>query len=91
MQETNLRELISFIKTKNFTEARKWIRNNLDTDVNVLYNQFYDIASELCAKNSVPGLIVLIADYQFKNAFSANPEINFAAFVAHCMQDLEFE
>lgn len=91
MQESNIRELISYVKDKNFTEARKWIKNNIDTDVNDLYNQFYDNASELCDKNSVPALVLLIAHYQYQNAFSANPEINFAAFIAQSMSDLQFQ
>jgi hypothetical protein len=35
-------------------------------------------------------LVLHIATYQYQNAFSANPEINFSAFCAHVMLDLEF-
>lgn len=91
MQENTIKELITHIKDKNFTETRKWIKNNLDTDVNYLYNQFYDIAFDVCKKSSVPQLILIIAKYQYQNAFSANAEINFAAFCVECMSELEFE
>lgn len=90
MQETSIRELIALMKDKNFTEVRKWVRNNLDTDVNVLYNEFYDSASQYFTPDSVPMLVLHIATYQYQNAFSANPEINFSAFCAHVMFDLEF-
>jgi len=90
MQETSIRELINFMKDKDFTEVRKWVRNNLDTDVNVLYNEFYDSASQYFTPDSVPMLVLHIATYQYQNAFSANPEINFSAFCAHVMLDLEF-
>ena len=90
MQETSIRELINFMKDKDFTEVRKWVRNNLDTDVNVLYNEFYDSASQYFTTDSVPMLVLHIATYQYQNAFSANPEINFSAFCAHVMLDLEF-
>jgi DNA polymerase III delta prime subunit len=90
MQETSIRELIALMKDKNFTEVRKWVRNNLDTDVNVLYNEFYDSASQYFTPDSVPMLVLHIATYQYQNAFSANPEINFSAFCAHVMLDLEF-
>lgn len=90
MQETSIRELINLMKDKDFTEVRKWVRNNIDTDVNVLYNQFYDSASQYFTPDSVPMLVLHIATYQYQNAFSANPEINFAAFCAHVMLDLEF-
>lgn len=90
LQETSIKELVGYMKTKNFTEVRKWAKNNIDTDVNVLYNQFYDTASEYFAKSSVPFLIMLIAKYQYQNAFSANPEINFVSFLAESMVELEF-
>lgn len=90
IQETSIRELVDFMKDKNFTEVRKWIRNNLDADVDILYNQFYDYASHYFTTQCVPMLIVHIATYQYQNAFSANPEINFAAFCAHVMLELEF-
>ena len=91
MQENTIKELFILMKDKNFTEVRKWIKNNLDTDVNYLYNQFYEVAFDICKKASIPHLILLIAQYQHQNAFSANPEINFAAFCVECMKELEFE
>ena len=91
MQENTIKELLILMKDKNFTEVRKWIKNNLDTDVNYLYNQFYEVAFDICKKASIPHLILLIAQYQHQNAFSANPEINFAAFCVECMKELEFE
>ena len=90
MQETSIRELINFMKDKDFTEVRKWVKNNVDTDVNVLYNQFYESASQYFTPDSIPMLVLHIATYQYQNAFSANTEINFAAFCAHVMLDLEF-
>ena len=90
MQESNIRELIAYMKDKDFTEVRKWVKNNLDTDVNVLFNQFYDSASLYFTSDSIPLLVLHIATYQYQNAFSANPEINFSAFCAHVMLELEF-
>ena len=90
MQETSIRELINFMKDKDFTEVRKWVKNNVDTDVNILYNQFYESASHYFTPDSIPMLVLHIATYQYQNAFSANTEINFAAFCAHVMLDLEF-
>ena len=34
LQETSIKELIGHIKDKNYTEAKKWTKNNLDSDVN---------------------------------------------------------
>lgn len=90
LQQTSIRELIGFMSDKNFTEVRKWVKNNIDTDVNVLFNEFYVSASELFTPRCIPALVVLIARYQYQNAFSANPEINFVAFLAEVMAEMEF-
>jgi len=90
MTENSIKDLISLMKVKNYSEVRKWIRNNLDTDVNVLYNQFYDSSAQYFTVNYIPLLITLIAKYQYRNAFAANPEINFAAFCADVMINIEF-
>jgi hypothetical protein len=91
MQEVSLKELVSLMKDKNYTEMRKWVKYNLDTDVNVLFNQFYETASDFLDKTSVPQMVMLIAEYQYKNAFAANPEINFMAFLTEAMLRCEFE
>ena len=90
LQQSSIRELVGLMKDKNFTEVRKWVKNNIDTDVNVLFSEFYNTASELFTPRCIPALVVLIARYQYQNAFSANPEINFVAFVAETMAEMEF-
>jgi len=91
MQETNLRGLITFLKEKNYTEMRKWVKNNLDTDVNQLFTQIYDTAEEFVTPDSLPPLVLHLAEYQYQNAFAANPEINFVAFLTRVMMDVEFK
>ena len=91
MQETNLRGLITFLKEKNYTEMRKWVKNNLDTDVNQLFTQIYDTAEEFVTSDSLPPLVLHLAEYQYQNAFVANPEINFVAFLTRVMMDVEFK
>ena len=90
LKETSIKELISFMKDKNYTEMRNWVSVNLDTDVNTLYRQFYDTAGDLLEKSSVPLIIILIAKYQYQNAFSVDPTINFMAFLTECMIECKF-
>jgi len=90
IQQTSIRDLINMMKDKNYTEVRKWVKNNIDTDVNSLYNEFYETASQFFSTKDIPLLVTLIAKYQYQNAFAANSEINFAAFLAEVMLDAEF-
>jgi DNA polymerase III delta prime subunit len=87
MQETSIRELIGYMKDKNFTEVRKWVKNNTDTDVNNLYTQFYETVGQLFKPRDIPVVVSLIAKYQYQNAFAANSEINFAAFIGDIMME----
>lgn len=90
MRETSIKELIQFMKDKNLTEVRKWVKNNMDSDVSDLYTEFYESAYEYFEKSSVPILILEVATYQYQNAFVANQEINFVAFLLKVMQECEF-
>lgn len=90
LQQTSIKELITLMKEKNFTEVRKWVKNNIDSDVDVLYNEFYNNASTFFTPRNIPLLVVTTAKYQYQNAFSANPEINFAAYLAELMIEGEF-
>ena len=90
LQQASIKDLVQLMKDKNFTEIRKWTKNNIDTDVNVLYNEFYETSSEFFTTRSIPSLVILIAKYQYQNSFAANPEINFTAFLVEVMVEMEF-
>jgi hypothetical protein len=90
LTKSSIKDLVMLMKDKNYTEVRKWARNNIDTDVNDLYTEFYDTASQYFSPQSVPSLVMLIAKYQYQNAFAANHEINFVAFLTEVMIDAEF-
>jgi DNA polymerase III delta prime subunit len=90
MTEASIKDLVHLLKDRNYTEIRKWVKNNLDTDVNYLYNQFYDISADIMSPTSNAQLVLHLAKYQYQNAFAANPEINFLAFLVEVMKDCEF-
>ncbi len=90
LQQSSIRDLVKLMKEKNFTEIRKWTKNNIDTDVNVLYNEFYETAVDHFTARCIPALVLLIAKYQYQNSFAANVEINFTAFLVEVMLEMEF-
>ena len=91
MAETSIKDLLALMKDKNFTEVRKWVKSNVDSDVNTLYATFYDTAYDYFEPQFIPALVVLIGKYQYQNAFAANSEINFAAFCAEVMLELSIK
>jgi replication factor C small subunit len=70
---------------------RKWIGTNSSADVNTLFRSLYDTAYDILDQNSVPQLILILADYQYKAAFVVDQEINLAACMTQIMIDCEFK
>ena len=84
-------DLITAMKEKNFTDARKWIVSNLDNSPPELFRKIYETMYESLEKNSVPEAVLIIAEYQYKSAFVADQEINFVACVVELMMRCEFK
>lgn len=90
--DDNINTLISYLKDKKFTEMRKWVGENTDIDSSVLYRQLYDILpTKLKSTTSVAGAIIVLAEYQYKEAFVANSEINRVAALATLMAECDWK
>lgn len=90
LQETTLKELMGFLKDKDFTAARKWVADNFDTDSSVLFRSIYDNASTYVEKSSIPALVLVLARYQYQDAFVADKELNLMACITELMVDCVF-
>ncbi len=86
-----LDELMKFLKEKSFNDMRKWVGTNSDMDYRKVYRAIYDSLKDNLKPHDVPKAVVLIARYQYMNAFVQDPEINFAAFCTELMTDCEFK
>ena len=89
--ETTVKLLITHMKTKNFTEIRKWVTENSDRDATELYRTLYDIASEAVKPHSIPTLILILAKYQYQESFVADHVINQCACLVEIMTHVEFQ
>lgn len=91
IEEVTIKELLEYMRNKNFTNVRKWVGQNLDNDVSAIIRKFYDNANDLFTAASVPQLILTLADYQYKAAFVVDQEINLSACLAEIMVNCEFK
>jgi DNA polymerase III delta prime subunit len=89
--EENLKGLVELLKAKNFTEVRKWVAENNDLDQAVFFRKLYDTASQYLKPNSIPQLVITLADYQYKAAFVADHEINILACLTEIMAEGDFK
>lgn len=91
ISDENLKDLISFLKEKEFGNVRKWVANNLDNDPARIYRKVYDTLYDKLEPATVPHLVLIIADYQYKSAFVADQEINLLACMTEIMSQLRFK
>lgn len=88
--DDNIKALIKHLKEKSFTNMRKWVGENSDIETAVLFRKLYDMASQVMKPSSVPHLVLILGDYQYKSAFVADHEINTVACLTMIMTECEF-
>jgi len=89
--EESFKGLIKNLKDKNFTEVRKWVAKNGDSDSINIFRQLYDSASSNIEANSIPQLVLILADYQYKSAFVSDQELNLMAALTETMAQCKFK
>ena len=87
----NVKELTSFLKSKDFKKMRAWVVNNMDQDTVSIFRGLYDNMNEYVEPHSIPQLILIIADYQYKAAFVADHELNVVACMTEIMANVSFK
>ena len=91
VSDIQLTPLMKALKEKDFVAARKWLSDNDDIDSVSLYRKIYDNAYDILESSSVPQLVLLIAKYQYQNAFVADQQINTLAFITEMMLEMEYQ
>lgn len=91
VSDINLDKVLDLMRDKNFTAVRKWVAENNDMSTDELFKKIYDHMSPQITPESVPELVMILAEYQYKSAFVANQEINTAAMFAQIMMACQFK
>jgi len=91
LEELNVTELVESLKTKRFSDMRKWTNSNMDSDTTRIFRKLYDSLSSYLKPQSVPQAVLIIADYQYKSAFVADQEINMVACLTEIMVECSFK
>ena len=91
LTEESFKGLVKNLKDKNFTEVRKWVAKNGDSDSINIFRQLYDTASSNIDAASIPQLVLILADYQYKAAFVSDQELNLMAALTEIMAQCKFK
>ena len=88
--EVSIAEIIKHLKNKDFGAIRKWVAT-ADFDAATLYRKLYDNLYDVLQPQSIPQAVIILADYQYKQAFVADVEINTVACLTEIMVSVEFK
>tara|TARA_R100000951_G_scaffold60209_5_gene50611 strand:+ start:2937 stop:3872 length:936 start_codon:yes stop_codon:yes gene_type:complete len=79
------------LKEKNFKAMRKWVVENMDMDTTAIFRGVYDSMNTYVDSQSIPQLVLILADYQYKDAFVADHELNTVACFTEVMANVKFK
>jgi DNA polymerase III delta prime subunit len=91
IQEVSLNNLMKALKDKNFKQMRQWVTDNIDVEPAALFRKIYDNMYEYVEPQSIPQLVLILADYQYKNSFVADHELNVVACCTEIMAGVNFK
>jgi DNA polymerase III delta prime subunit len=91
LSEDNIKVLMQSLKDREFKAMRKWVVDNIDTEPQAIFRKIYDSMYEYMKPDCIPNVVVTLADYQYKNAFVADHELNVVACMTELMVNAEFK
>ena len=91
LSNNSINDLVGYLKAKDFKKMRAWVTNNMDTDTSGIFRKIYDSMTETISPASVPRAVLILADYQYKDAFVADHELNIVACMTELMAEVDWQ
>jgi DNA polymerase III delta prime subunit len=91
LSDANITLLIKALKEKDFKAGRAWVVNNIDSEPAAIFRKIYDNMTEYANPDSIPNIVVILANYQYKDAFVADHELNLVACITELMACAEWK
>ena len=88
--DVSITEIVKYIKDKDFGAVRKWVATN-EIDSTAFFRKLYDNLYDFLKPHSIPQVILILADYQYKQAFVVDQEINIVACLIQIMAEGDFK
>jgi len=83
--------LMESLKLKDFKKMRQWVADNIDIEPASMFRKIYDNMNDFVEPQSIPQLVLILADYQYKNSFVADHELNMVACLTEVMAGVKFK
>ena len=91
VNDVSVRNLMNHLKVKDFRKMRQWVADNIDIEPAAMFRKIYDSSTEYIDPQSIPQLILILADYQYKDSFVADHELNMVACLTEIMAGVQFK
>ena len=91
VNDISVNSLMNHLKLKDFRKMRQWVADNIDIEPTAMFRKIYDSSTEYVNPQSIPQLILILADYQYKDSFVADHELNMVACLTEIMAGVEFK
>ena len=88
--DVSITEIVKYIKDKDFGAVRKWVATN-EIDPTTFFRKLFDNLYDFLKPHSIPQVILILADYQYKQAFVVDQEINTVACLIQIMAEGDFK
>ena len=89
--DVSLDSLMNHLKIKDFRKMRQWVADNIDVEPASMFRKIYDSMNDYVEPASIPQLVLILADYQYKNSFVADHELNMVACMTEVMAGVKFK
>jgi len=73
------KELLAAVKDKDFKAMRRWVGENADIEMMILFRDFYENCFEYFKPETIPQMILLMSDYGYKSTFAVDQQITLSA------------
>lgn len=90
-KEESIQNLMKILKDKDFSKMRKWVSDHVDIDTTGIFRKIYDSLESYVKPESIPSIILILADYQYKAAFVADHELNIVACLTEVMANSKWK
>ena len=91
VNDISVNDLMNHLKIKDFRKMRQWVANNIDIEPAAMFRKIYDNATEYVDPQSIPQLVLILADYQYKDSFVADHELNMVACLTEVMAGVKWK
>jgi DNA polymerase III delta prime subunit len=91
LADDNIKSLMSHLHAKNFRGMRQWVVDNIDVEPQAIFRKIYDTMVDYAQPQSIPQIVLILADYQYKNAFVADHELNVVACMTELMANAQWK